>query len=197
MPEVVFSQRINSWLKSKGPKTFGDLEGLFSEKSFAVAFLILMAPAALPLPTGGITHVFEVITMLLALEMIAGRRRIWTPKFWQKRNLGNILQKTALPKLIGLVGWFEKHSQKRLSGTLNNVWFLRIIGLLVFAFALASAMAIPFSGLDTLPALGIVLISLSLILEDALILVYATAIGTAGIIVEVLFGSAVLHFLHF
>ena len=36
-------------------------------------FLFLLAPSALPLPTGGLTQVLEAIAMLLALQLIANR----------------------------------------------------------------------------------------------------------------------------
>lgn len=192
----LFSNKLEQWLKSPGTKTFGDLENAFGEKSFAVAFLLLMITAALPLPTGGITHIFEIITMLLALEMVAGMHKIWTPKSWKRRNIGKLLEKKALPKLIGFIRWFEHRSHNRLGGVLKNSWFLRFVGLAVFALALASALAIPFSGLDTLPAMGVVLIALSLILDDALILLFGLAIGAAGIVVEIKLGSVAWHFLH-
>lgn len=196
MADTTFSQQMSDWLKSPGQKTFGDLEEVFKAKSFAVAFLILMAPAALPIPTGGITHVLEVITMLLALEMIFGRDQIWSPKSWQERSLGNVIEKNALPKLIRSIEWFEKKSSKRLSKELNNKIFLRIVGALVFIFALAAALALPFSGLDTLPALAVVILSLALILEDALLIVISVAVGVAGIIAEISLGAAALHLLN-
>ncbi len=193
MADYIFSNKVTGWLNTKGPKTFGDLEKVFQEKSFAVAFLLLMITAALPIPTGGITHVFEIITMLFALELVAGRKRIWSPRFWRKRNLGNVLETKALPKFVKFVRWFERRSQKRMGSLLINGWFLRFVGVVVFVLALAAAVALPFSMLDTLPALGIVLISLSLILEDILIFLFGMALGTAGIIIEISLGSAAWH----
>jgi len=70
MQGQTFSTRLSAWLKGKSPKTIKGLDETFAEKSFAVAFLLLMATAAIPIPTGGITHVFEVITLLLAAELI-------------------------------------------------------------------------------------------------------------------------------
>ncbi len=197
MTDYSFSNKLDHWIRGKGRKTFGDLENLFGEKSFAVAFLLLMITAALPLPTGGITHIFEIITMLLALELVFGRKKIWTPKFWQRRDLGSRLKTKALPKLVSFIRWFEVRSRKRLPLVLNNALFLRLVGGLVFLFALASISALPFTGLDTLPALAIVLISMSLILEDMLLLVVALAVGTSGIIIEIALGSVVFHHLHF
>src|SRR2546423_7770313 len=80
-PEKV-SDQLERWLESEGEKTLGNLIELFEEKSFAILFVLLMGVPALPLPTGGATHVFEIITALLALELIAGRDQIWLPKRW-------------------------------------------------------------------------------------------------------------------
>ena len=57
-----------------------DLGDVFGAKAFAVTILLLMFLPALPLPTGGVTHVFEVITILLAGQMVLGRRTIWLPE---------------------------------------------------------------------------------------------------------------------
>ena len=48
-------------------------------------FVLLLAlrPA---LPTGGVTHVFELIAMLLALQLIVGRRHVWLPERWRQRE---------------------------------------------------------------------------------------------------------------
>ena len=54
------------------------------------------------------------------------------------------------------------------------------IGLVVLLFTLGSFVAPPFSGLDTLPALGVVVIALSLILEDVVITIVGMVIGAAA-----------------
>jgi hypothetical protein len=74
-----FSDKLESWLSSSGTKTIGDLTLVFETKSIAIAVMLLMVTSALPVPTGGITNVFEVITMILAFELIVGRRTIWLP----------------------------------------------------------------------------------------------------------------------
>src|SRR4051812_13014977 len=67
------SDQLERWLQGEGSKTLGGLIEVFEEKSFALLFVLLLGVPALPLPTGGATHVFEVIAVLLALELIAGR----------------------------------------------------------------------------------------------------------------------------
>ena len=80
MTNTSFSSSLEAWLKSDNPKTLENLSAVFEEKSFAVLFLVLTLPSALPIPTGGITNVFEIIIILFALQLIIGRRTVWIPK---------------------------------------------------------------------------------------------------------------------
>src|SRR5690349_1307171 len=58
------SDEIERWLHESSDHTVGALLDLFGKKSFAVLFIILLGVSALPLPTGGATHVFDVIAVL-------------------------------------------------------------------------------------------------------------------------------------
>lgn len=191
MKQQLFSSQLSSWLKGKGSKTLGDLDSVFAEKSIAIAIMLLMAVPALPLPTGGVTHIFEVITMLLALELIIGRRTIWLPKSWRKRSLGNLAEKKVLPGLLRTIRWFERFSRPRLSDFLQRPNSLRFIGLLTLIFTLFAFVAPPFSGLDTLPALGVVAMMLAVVLEDTVILVIGCLVGAVGTGMVIGLGTAV------
>ena len=61
------------------------------------------------------------------------------------------------------------------------------------AFAIAAALAPPFSGLDTLPALGAVVVCLAIITGDVLMLVAGLVIGTGGIVLIITVGAALAH----
>ena len=193
--EHEFSDGLEEWLKSDSPKTLGDLDEAFGEKSFAVTILLLMFVPALPLPTGGITHVFEVITVFVALQMVIGRRHIWLPKRWKRRPLGATITGKAVPFIVRRVRTFENHSHPRLAGLFDQRWFVRVLGLLIIVLTAGAAIAPPFSGLDTLPALGVVTIALAIILEDAVVLGIGVLIGTGGIVLIVTIGAALAHFI--
>src|ERR687887_972784 len=79
------SDQLACWLDGDGDKTLSSLIELFQEKSFAVLFVVLLGVPALPLPTGGATHLFEAIAMLVALQLLIGREEVWLPGRW--RNL--------------------------------------------------------------------------------------------------------------
>ena len=181
-----FSNKLDLWLKSDSPKTLAAMNDVFAEKSFAISFLLLMSIPSLPIPTGGITHVFEAITILLAIEQIIGLRTIWTPKSLGKREIPISIIKKALPFLIRRIKWFEKYSRPRFSKFLANPIVNSMFGIIILGLALIAITAVPFSGLDTLPSLGIVFISLGLILEDIVGAIVGILIGLAG--VAVIFG---------
>ena len=71
----------------------------------------------------------------------------------------------------------------------------RVVGLLLTAFAVGAAIAPPFSGLDTLPAMGAVAVALAIILEDVVVLAIGAVIGTGGIILIVTVGAAIVRVL--
>ena len=191
--EVAFSDQLETWLNSDGPKTVGDLGRVFSGKSFAVTILFLMFVPALPLPTGGITHVFELITVLLAGEMVIGARAIWLPVRWKERDLGAMTTEKAIPFMMRRIRWLERFSKPRAAWLFEQGWFLRILGVIFVGLAAAAALAPPFSGLDTFPALGAVFVALAIILEDVLALAIGLGIGAGGVVLILTVGAALVH----
>jgi hypothetical protein len=190
-----FGDELEEWLRSDGPKTLGALGELFEEKSFAVTILMLMFVPALPLPTGGVTHVFELITVLLAAQMLVGRRTIWLPERWARRELGATMTGKAIPFVIRWVRRVERYSRPRWAALFHQRWMLPVFGLIFIALAVAAGLAPPFSGLDTLPAMGAIAVALAIIFEDVLLLAIGFVLGTTGVVLIVTVGAALVHVL--
>lgn len=186
-----FSGQLERWLRSDATKTLGALGDVFAEKSFAVTILLLMFVPALPLPTGGISHVFEAITVVLGGQMVLGRRTIWLPERWRHRDLGPTTTAKAIPFMIRWIRRVERFSRPRGAWIFDRGWMLRLLGLVLMGFAIGAAIAPPFSGLDTLPALGAVAVALAIILDDVAILAIGALIGTGGILVILTVGAAI------
>jgi hypothetical protein len=191
--EARLSDRLESWFASPGPKTVGSLIELFGEKSFAVLFVLLLALPALPLPTGGVTHLFELIAMLLALELIVGRRTVWLPERWRRRELGPAAQKRFSEVLLRRIRWLERHSRPRLGFLLTHRLSGIVFGVLVLLLSVAAFVAPPFTGLDTLPSLGVVVLSVGVLLDDALLVLAGLLIGLVGVAVVIALGRVALH----
>jgi hypothetical protein len=184
------SDQLERWLRGDGPKTLGSLIELFEEKSFAVIFVLLLGVPALPLPTGGATHVFEVIAMLLCLQLIVGRDAVWLPQRWREMSLTGSNQQRFVNALLRLIRWLERYSRPRLSWLFDHRLSNAVFGLLVLLLSIGAFVAPPFTGLDTLPALGAVLLSLGVLLEDIAIVIAGCVVGAAGVVVEIILGQA-------
>jgi hypothetical protein len=186
------SDDLQRWLDGEGDKTLGSIIELFGDKSFALLFILLLGVSALPLPTGGATHVFEAVAVLLAVQLIAGRHEIWLPQRWRNLDLGGPRQQRFLTRLMRTIRWLERVSRPRLSFLFGRRVTNAVFGVLVVAGTVAAFVAPPFSGLDTLPSMGVVLLSLGVLLEDFAFVIAAVAIGAAGVVLEIVLGSAAI-----
>ena len=84
----------------------------------------------------------------------------------------------------------ERISKPRLRFLFDHRLTNVVFGVLVIAGSLGAFLAPPFSGLDTLPALGVVLLSLAALLEAFAIVLAALVVGIAGVVLEFVLGNA-------
>jgi hypothetical protein len=187
------SDALAGWLDGDGDKTLGSLIEVFEEKSFAILFVFLLGVPALPLPTGGATHVFEIIAALLSVQLIVGRDQIWLPQKWCKLELAGPKQQRFIAGLMKLIRKLERISRPRLRFLFHHRVSNSVFGLLVLGGTAGAFFAPPFTGLDTLPALGVVLVSLGVLLEDVIVVALGLIVGVGGVLLEIVVGSAVVH----
>jgi hypothetical protein len=186
------SDQIEGWLAGDGDRKLGGLADVFGKKSFAVVFVLLLCVPALPLPTGGATHVFEVIAVLVSLQLIVGRSQIWLPRRWRTLDLAGGKRERCIHTLMRLIRRLERVSRPRLSFLFDHRLSNAVFGALVALGSTAAFVAPPFSGLDTLPALGVVVLSLGVLLEDMAVVVAGMTIGAAGVAIEIALGREVI-----
>ena len=192
-PDKKLSDELEEWLAGDGDRTLGALVDAFGEKSFAILFVVLLGVPALPLPTGGATHVFEIIAALLALELIVGRQQVWLPERWQRLKLGGDKQQKFIGALTRLIRRLERISRPRLVFLFDHRLSNIVFGLLVIAGTAGAFFAPPFTGLDTLPSLAVVLLALGVLLEDFLVVAAGLVVGVAGIALEIVLGAAAVN----
>src|SRR6478735_209766 len=184
------SDQLERWLADDREHTLGALVDVFEEKSFALLFTLLLGVSALPLPTGGATHVFDVIAVLAAAQLVAGRDRIWIPERWRGVPLGGRKQRRFTSGLLKFIRALERVSRPRLTFVFDHRISNSVFGLIVILLTAGAFLAPPFSGLDTLPALGVVLVSLGLLLEDFYVVIFGVLVLALGVFLEIVLGSA-------
>jgi len=185
------SDELEEWLDGENPKTLGSLIDVFGERSFAIIFVLLMALPALPLPTGGATHVLEVITALLALELVAGRREIWLPQRWKRLELATPARRKIITALLKRIRQLERISRPRGRWLFGHRISRVVFGLVVLALTITAFLAPPFSGLDTLPSIGVVVLAVGVLLTDYVVAIAGLVVGALGIVTVIGFGSLI------
>jgi hypothetical protein len=190
---LTLGDELERWLRGEGEKTLGTLVEAFGEKSFAILFVFLLGVPALPVPTGGATHVLIVIAMLIALQVIAGRHEVWLPQRWRGLSLAGEKQQRFLASLTRFVRRLERFSRPRLAFLFGHRVADVVFGLLVIGGSIAAFVAPPFTGLDTLPALGVVVLSLAVLFEDALLAAAGLILLIVGVVLEIALGAAAVH----
>jgi hypothetical protein len=188
-----FSEQLQGWLDSDSPKTLGGLVEVFESKSFTILFVLLLGVSALPLPTGGVTHVLQIVAALLALQLIAGREELWLPARWRDLELAGEKQQRFIVTLMSLIRRLERFSRPRMAFLFGRRASNVVFGLLVLGGTAGAFFAPPFTGLDTLPSMGVVLLSLGVLLEDIVIVCAGLVVGSAGVALEIALGKAAVN----
>jgi hypothetical protein len=115
------------------------------------------------------------------------------PQRWCKVELGTGGGRTRfLNRLTKAIRWIERFSRPRLRFLFDHRASNTVFGLLAIAGSLGAFLAPPFTGLDTLPALGVVLLSLGVLLEDFFFVLLGVIVAAAGVFLEIVLGKAAL-----
>jgi hypothetical protein len=130
---------------------------------------------------------------VLAAQLLVGRETIWLPQRWRKLDLAGPRQHRFITGLIKWIGRLESISKPRLQFLFDHRLSNVVFALLIIASAVGAFAAPPFTGLDTLPALGGVLIALGVLLEDFAVVVAGVVVGAAGIALEFVLGKAAVN----
>jgi hypothetical protein len=167
---------------------------MFQDKSFVMIMALLMFFPALPVPSAA--HLFEAIVFVIAAQMFLGRKSLWVPKFLAERvKLGVLVKSRAMGKVINRFEWLESKAGPYGKIVFDAPLVERLLALYIMVLTAAAFIAPPLSGLDTLPSMGVVLISLAILLENVFLLTLGLIIGTAGLALSAYLASAILEFL--
>lgn len=94
--------------------------------------------------------------------------------------------------LLRRIRWLERFSRPRGRWLFGHRLSGMVFGLAVFSLTLPALLAPPFSGLDTLPSIGVVVLALGVLLTDAALAAAGLVIGALGVVAVIGCGNLVL-----
>jgi hypothetical protein len=147
--------------------TLKEILGLAGERTFGFLFVLLALPSALPIPAPGYSIPFGILMFVLAMQLVAGRTRLWLPESWKDKafpiNKVRGVVKAGTPWLRRL----EALSRPRMTYVCTSLPGRVVIGIAISLMSIS--MMIPIPGTNTLPAMGIFVTGFGLLDDDGLI----------------------------
>lgn len=177
--------------EERGDKvTLENVLDLAGERIFGFLFVILSLPSALPLPAPVISIPFGFVMILLAAQLIIGRKEPWLPS-----KVGNrpIKTQTAQKFVKAGIPWLrriEAVTRPRLPFVCTTFPGKIIIGIAITLMSVC--MMIPIPGTNTLPAIGIFVTGFGLLEDDGVIsLAGLTICSIAAVLIGSVFAVAI------
>lgn len=168
--DIPLSQVVEGILNEAGahPMRVGDLLDRTAERGFGLLMLILGLPMLIPFLPPGSSTIVGPIYALFAVQMLSGATRPWVPQRLRDHVLSShtieILRRRGVP----IIRAVERMSRPR------GIWLedrlsLRLVGVVVLLMGVI--LLGPFPLLNTLPAISVMLLGMSLINKDAAFMV--------------------------
>ncbi|MDA9589294.1 MAG: exopolysaccharide biosynthesis protein [Opitutae bacterium] len=157
---------------NEGGPTIGELTNAVGDKGFGVLLMLLALPSALPIPAPGYSIPFGVAMAIIAIQIFIGRQSIWLPK----RIMAFRVHPRLANKMLKSGAAFLRRIETLIKPRLR--WMHSRAGhsaLAIIICIMAILMMIPIPGTNTLPAMAIFIIGVSMSEEDGFI-----ALGAIG-----------------
>lgn len=160
--------------------TFAEILDAMHERGFGFLLLVFAFPMALPIPVPpGINVLLATPLLILTAQQAMGRHTIWFP---QKIKQRSISKKSLSGMLLPTLPWLkriEKISKPRLEFMTRGA-FSYLIGVCGFIMALSVCVPLPLT--NTVPSLGIALMSVGVIMRDGFAVMAGAVIGLAWVL---------------
>lgn len=170
--------RLRTHAAEAGSVSLDELLSAMGRSSIAFAILILSLPALTPIP-GPFGMVFGSCLAIVSIQIIAGFRRIWLPKFLGQRRISSrvidVMVRYTAPLVARVETLLRKNRMRHLAGPRAQVF----MGVPVLLLAIAVALPIPFG--NFLPVAALVMIALGLMEQDGLVTTLGVGMGVIAL----------------
>lgn len=164
----------------------GTIVNALRDRSFGVLMILFAMPNAV-IP--GISWILGAPIVIVAMQLLLGRRKPWLPQFMLRRKLKLETFQAVAERTERFLVWIEQWLKPRFAW-LTSRTAERLLGIYLALVAIVLMAPIPFG--NALPALSISFIAAGLIEKDGLAILLGLVLGVAGtILVAALMGGAI------
>lgn len=163
-PHQGFIGLVASLAEASGPDglTIGQIRDRLDERAFGLMILILAIPCLVP-ALYGVPQIVGVPILLLAGQMLVGRKEPWLPEGVLKRTVSKSMLDRMADFATRRMGWLERLSRPRL-----KIFATGIAEQMAAAFMILATLTIVLPMTNTVPSVALALLSVGLIQRDGL-----------------------------
>lgn len=184
----IFARTLDA--NDDGVVVLGEVLDKAGDRGYGFLLILLAIPAFIPILPPGTSGVLGALMSVVALQMLFGLKQPWFPKRWRARVLSPKVVRAIQTRGVALLRKIERVSHPRGRRFTRNGVILRMSALVVIALALVLSSPMPF--MNTLPALGVLLIGVGLANHDIYFLSAGWLIGLGVALIVVLGIEALL-----
>ncbi|MCS7209988.1 MAG: exopolysaccharide biosynthesis protein [Fimbriimonadales bacterium] len=184
----IFARTLD--VNEDGVVVLGEVLDRAGDRGYGFLLILLAIPAFIPVLPPGTSGVLGALMTLVALQMVFGLKQPWFPKRWRAKVLSPKAVRALQTQGVALLRKIEKVSHPRGRRFARNGLILRLSAILVIGLALVLSSPMPF--MNTLPALGVLLIGIGLANHDIYFIAAGWLISAVVMLIMVLGVEALL-----
>ena len=158
--------------------SLGEMVRALGDRSFGLLLLLMALPNCIPAPPG-LTSVFGIPLLFVAVQLAMGRQTPWLPRWLARKEFDVADVSRIVARAVPYLQKVERFCRPRAAGLFGPAMD-RAIGALVVLLAASIIIPLPFT--NGPPAWGAALLSCAVIERDALLLAIGAVIGVAGLV---------------
>ena len=175
--------------------TFRDVLTELKHRALGFTLLIFALPCCLPMPPG-IPTVCGIALVIIALNLIAARQRLWLPGAIANKSVARADLKRMVDRVAPYLERLEKVCKPRFPIVTDPVGKI-LIGIVILALGLIMIMPIPFVG-NMPPGFAASVIAIGMTERDGLVVLIGTVASAVAIaLASVATGAAIVATINF
>lgn len=165
----------------EGKTTLSEIVEEFHENGLLMTMIFFSLPVAVPLPyPPGFTTIMGIPIIILAIEMICGVKEVKLPKRIQGYSVNNSMLRRISSKIAPVAEFIEKHIKPRFDFA-KSTYCEQFVG--VISLISAIAIILPFPWTNSIPAIGISIMSLGLLGRDGVTIFIGFLVSIIGVMI--------------
>lgn len=160
--------------------TFREILVELRHRAVGFALLIFALPCCLPMPPG-IPTVCGIAIVIIALNLIAGRHRLWLPRTITEKSVSRADLKRMVDRWLPYLERLERFCKPRFP-IVTEPFAKVLIGIVIFALGFIMILPIPFLG-NMPPGFAASVIAIGMTERDGLVVLIGAAVSAVAIAV--------------